>query len=235
MSTPYGEDLAWVHHNGFGEFAESAAPGLLEILWRQGVNDGLVVDIGCGSGIWARALTRAGFRVHGIDPSAAMLALARTTAPDARFELGSFVTCEIPPCDAITAVGEVLNYGRRDELPPFFARAARALRPGGVLVFDVAERESYPPYDEHRVDGDDWVVFARKESDGTHLTRRVTTFRGERRSEEVHRLELHAREDLVAMLRAAFFRVRIRRSYGSRRLPKKHAVYVTVANRPDRM
>ena len=225
----YGEDLAWIHHEGFGEFAESAAPGLLEILWRHGIEDGLVVDAGCGSGIWARELTRAGFDVLGIDPSPAMLAIARDTAPGARFEPGSFGTCEIPPCRAITAIGEILNYGRREDLQPFFTRAAHALRGGGVLVFDVAERESYPPYDERRVDGDDWVVLARKQSDGTRLTRRVTTFRNGRRSEEAHQLELYGRNDVLGMLRAAGFSVRIRRSYGSRRLPPGHFVYVAVA------
>lgn len=225
----YGDDLAFVHHEGFGEFAESAAPGLLEILWRHGIEDGLVVDVGCGSGTWARELTRAGFDVLGIDPSPAMLAIAREAAPGARFEPGSFGTCEIPPCRAITAAGEILNHGRAGDLPAFFTRAAQALCGGGVLVFDIAELDSYPAYDELRVDGEEWAVFARKERDGTRLTRRVTTFRNDRRSEEIHQLELYARNDVLRMLRAAGFRVRIRRSYGTRRLPPGHFVYETVA------
>ena len=223
----YGPDLAYIHHTGFGEFAESAAPGLLEILWKHGVRDGLVVEIGCGSGILARELGRAGFEVLGYDASPAMIALARETAPRARFEAGSFDAIDIPPCNAIVAMGEVLNYGTFDGVRRFIARANTKL-----LVFDVAERDSYPPFDERRVDGDDWSVIAIKESDGVHLTRRVLTFRVEgesmRRTEEVHRLELYDRAEMKAVLREHGFRVTVRRSYGTRRLPEGHAVYVCV-------
>lgn len=225
----YAEDLAWIHHTGFAEFAESASSGILEILWKHGIRQGLVLDVGCGSGILSRELTRANFDVIGFDASTAMIDLARETAPAARFEVARFAEAALPPCDAIVAVGEVLNYGTFDEVRTFVTHAAVALRAGGVLLFDVAERGSYPPYDEHRSGGDDFTVIAIKESDGVHLTRRVLTFReigGEvRRSEEVHQLELYEREALVALLRA-HFRVKVRRSYGSRRLPKGHAVYV---------
>lgn len=36
----YDEDLAYVHDVGFGDFARSVAPGVLEILRRAGVTDG---------------------------------------------------------------------------------------------------------------------------------------------------------------------------------------------------
>lgn len=222
----YGPDLAYIHHAGFSEFAESAAPGLLEILWKHGVRDGLVVELGCGSGILARELARAGFDVLGFDASPAMIALARETNVG-RFEVGRFEEANIPPCNAIVAMGEVLNYGTFDGVRRLVERADTKL-----IVFDVAERGAYPPYDERRVEGDDWSVIAIKESDGTHLIRRVLTFRAEgetmRRTEEVHRLELYDRDELKALLREHGFRVRVRRSYGTRRLPKGHAVYVCV-------
>jgi hypothetical protein len=125
----------------------------------------------------------------------------------------------------------VLNYGTLDEVKRFVAKASQALTAGGVLLFDVAERGSYPPHDERRVGGDDWSVIAIKDSDGNRLTRRVLTFREidgvARRDEEVHELELYAREELLAsILRAHGFRVRTRRSYGSRRLPPGHIVYI---------
>ena len=227
----YETDLAWIHHQGFSEFAESASTGILEILWKHGIHSGTVVDAGCGSGVLARELTRARFDVAGFDASPAMIAIARTTAPDARFEVASLGSAQLPPCDAIVAAGEVLNYATLAEVHAFVDHAAAALRSQGVLLFDVAERGSYPPLHETRIGGDDWTVIVVKESDGERLTRRVLTFRkvgGEvRRSEEVHRLELYDREELLALLRP-HFRVRVRRSYGSRRLPAGHAVYVCV-------
>ena len=223
----YGPDLAYIHHAGFSEFAESAAPGLLEILWKHGVRDGLVVEIGCGSGILARELTRAGFEVLGFDASPAMIALARETAPRARFEVGAFDAIDIPPGNAVVAMGEVLHYGTFDGVRRLVANAKTKL-----LIFDIAERGAYPPYDERRVDGDDWSVIAIKESDGMHLTRRILTFRADgdtmRRTEEVHALELYDRAELQALLREHGFRLQVRRSYGTRRLPKGHSVYVCV-------
>jgi SAM-dependent methyltransferase len=69
-----------------------------------------VVELGCGSGITARRLTDAGHDVLGIDQSAPLIALARERAPGARFTVGSFVTEPLPECDAVLAIGEVLNY-----------------------------------------------------------------------------------------------------------------------------
>jgi len=207
---------------------------LIEILWKHGVHDGLVVELGCGSGILARELTRAGFDVLGFDASPAMIALARKTmrsAGAATFEVGAFDAIDIPPCNAIVAMGEVLNYGTFDGVRKAIANANTQL-----LVFDIAERGAYPPYDERRVEGDDWSVIAIKESDGAHLTRRVFTFRAAgdtmRRSEEVHTLELYERNAMKALLRERGFRVHVRRSYGTRRLPKGHAVYIASAPRP---
>jgi SAM-dependent methyltransferase len=215
----YGEDLAWIHHAGHSDFAESAARWLIQILPR-----GLIVDLGCGSGVLARELTRAGFDVFGIDASPSMIALARKTAPRARFEVGSFETADIPPCAAIVAIGEVFNYGH---LRTLIARIQT-----NMLVFDIAERGSYPAHDETRAGGDDWSVISIKDSDGARLTRRVLTFRqlgGEtRRSEEVHELELYDGDEVKTMLRNAGFAVRTRRSYGAYRLPAGHRVYIAM-------
>ena len=187
-----------------------------------------MLDVGCGTGVLARELTLAGFDVLGFDASPAMIELARSTAPEARFEVASFETAELPSCDAIVAMGEVLSYG---DIRTFIPRAAAALRRDGVLLFDVAERHSYPAYDEQRLGGDDWSIIAIKESDGAKVTRRVLTFRNDggetRRDEEVHELALYDRTELLALLRNDF-RVRVRRSYGRRRLPKGHTVYVCV-------
>lgn len=217
MSSWYGEDLAWIHHAGHSDFAESIAPWLIRTLPR-----GLIVDIGCGSGVLARELTNAGFDVLGIDASPSMIALARETAPRARFEVGSFTTANLPPCAAIVATGEIFNYG---DLRTFIPRVRT-----NVLIFDLAERGSYPAHSEHRAGGDDWSVISIKESDGVHLTRRVLTFRnigGEiRRSEEVHELELYDGSEVQALLRGAGFTVRTRRSYGAYRLPNGHKVYI---------
>ena len=53
----YERDLAEIQHRGFGDFAASAAPGLLGLLREAKIERGTVVDLGCGSGIWLRELS----------------------------------------------------------------------------------------------------------------------------------------------------------------------------------
>jgi SAM-dependent methyltransferase len=234
----YGPDLAHIHHTGFSEFVESASPFILETLWRHGIRDGLVIDVGCGSGILARELTRSGFAVLGIDASDAMIALAHSGADQqfcvepgdlARLEtaeggrlytmVARFEEAELPPCRAITAIGEVLSYG---DIATFIDKAARAIEPGGVLLFDVVEEAID---EERRIEGDDWSVIIVK----TGTTRRILTFRMDdgtmRRDEETHTIHIQDRDKVRALL-DPHFTFRTRRSYGSRRLPRGNAVYI---------
>ena len=85
----YKADLAYIHDVGFGDFAKNSAPGLLEILRQNGIKTGLVVDLGCGSGLWARELSDSGYGVLGVDISPAMIAIARKRVPEGEFETGS--------------------------------------------------------------------------------------------------------------------------------------------------
>jgi 2-polyprenyl-3-methyl-5-hydroxy-6-metoxy-1,4-benzoquinol methylase len=85
MMAGYKDDLAYIHDVGFGDFAKQSTPGLLKILRQSGITNGLVIDLGCGSGIWAQELIKAGYEVLGVDISTAMIELARKRAPQARF------------------------------------------------------------------------------------------------------------------------------------------------------
>jgi SAM-dependent methyltransferase len=235
----YQNDLAYIHDVGFGDFARKAAPGLLAILRRADIRSGLIVDLGCGSGIWAAELTRRGYEVLGIDISRSMIQLARKQAPAARFVNASFLNAKLLACNAVTAIGECFNYtfdGRNSqrELARFFDRVQQALQPGGVFVFDIAEpgqalRRAY-------AEGKDWAILFEAEPRRDLLIRRMTTFRqvGKlyRRSQETHRLRLYRSSDIVAELRRAGFAVRILRAYGRMRLPHAHTAFVATKARP---
>jgi SAM-dependent methyltransferase len=239
----YGDDLAYIHDSGFGDFARNSAPGLLEILRRRGITRGLVVDLGCGSGVWARALCDAGFDVLGIDQSRAMLELARRRAPRGRFLAGSLHEIRIPACEAVTSIGECVNYlaGKANglgRLHGLFRRIFKALKPGGLLIFDIAEPgRGKGPRLKH-FEGIDWAILLEVDEDERSriLTRRITTFRKfgnlYRRDQETHRLRLYERSTVSGELRRIGFKVSTLAGYGPQRFPKACAGFV--ARKPFR-
>jgi SAM-dependent methyltransferase len=228
----YDEDLAYIHDQGFAEIAEAAAVFVLELL----ASHASIVELGCGSGVTARRLTDAGHEVLGIDQSAALIALARGRAPRASFRVGSFVTEPIPECDVVLAIGEVFSYlfdegNTRAALASIFARIYAALRPSGLLVFDLASPGLVPGGRSRTwTTGRDWAVLVESHEEGDLLTRRITSFRergaGYRRSEEVHRQRLYRAGEILALLRAAGFRAHTRRGYGKVSPGRGRHVYV---------
>lgn len=224
----YREDLAYINDVGFSDFTAGTTPGVLALLRRSGIRDGLVVDLGCGSGRWAEALGNAGYEVLGVDLSPSMIRMARKRAPRARFQTGSLLSAKLPACDAVTAIGEIVNYQfdpkhSRASLTRFFRRVHAALRPGGMFVFDIAAPDRVPPEVPNRYfhEGEDWSIHV--EVDGNPhsrwMTRRIVCFRKNatgryRRSEEFHRLRLLDPAEIVAELESIGFRARSQSGYG---------------------
>jgi SAM-dependent methyltransferase len=237
----YETDLAYVHDVGFGGFSRDSTPGLLKILRQCGIRSGRIVDLGCGSGIWARALADAGYDVVGVDLSPAMIEMARKRLPEGRFQVGSFTTFRYPKCEAITALGEVFNYLfdrglSRAALRRVFQHAYRALSPGGVFVFDVGEPALLNGPDRRFAEGDNWAVLVRYEADRmkNRLTRHIVTFRRigrtYRRSEETHVVQLYRGEEIAKLLRDVGFRIRPVRGYGTYRF--RQGVVGLIARKP---
>jgi SAM-dependent methyltransferase len=228
----YRADLAYIHDAGFGGMARAAGPVLVAALRRGGFPAGLVVDLGCGSGVVSRAVAEAGYDVLGIDISPAMIALARAHLPGGTFRVASVLSTEIPHCIAVAAVGEVFNYLFDSEncaasFSQLLRRIHSALAPGGLLLFDVAGPGRVPGRGPRRgfAVGDDWAVLVTTEEDARSriLTRSITTFRqvGDlyRRDREVHRQRLIPPAELAQELRAIGYRVRVVRGHGSERFP----------------
>lgn len=237
MVKAYSDDLAYIHDVGFSDFVLQAAPALLAILRKDGIRGGLVVDLGCGSGILARRLSDEGYDVLGIDISRAMIRLARKKAPRATFVGGSFLSSKLPRRNVITAIGEVLNYAfdRRNNLRSlegFFRRAYNALKPGGLLIFDIAEPGRGGPdgFRQGGSIGKDWAVLFRMEENRGQLVRQMVTFRkwgkDYRRSDETHVLRLFKCSLIRNMLERAGFQVKTLAGYGRSRFPAGLTAFV---------
>lgn len=230
VGSGYQSDLAYIHDAGFTAFARESAPGLLKILQTAGIDEGRVVDLGCGSGVWARELVKAGYDALGVDLSPAFIEIARKRVPSAEFHAASFLDFPLPRCRAVTAIGEVFNYqfDRRNHwktLQRFFKKVYAALEPGGVFLFDSAEPGRNQDVAQSFRHSGDWTVLVDFEHDPAKrtLTRRVVTYRkvGKcfRRDEETHILRLYPGRELAELLREIGFRVRLLRRYGDFPLP----------------
>jgi SAM-dependent methyltransferase len=237
----YGPDLAHVHDAGFAGFSERAADFVVELLRRRRPAGAHVVELGCGGGQLAAALVAAGFRVTAIDHSRDFVRMARRRAPGARVVHASAFGFEIPPCDAVVALGEVLCYrgpagtsaAARRRL---YRRCAGALPEGGFLLFDVVTPALAAPVVRRGfTEGADWACFAETRATGRSLERRIVTFRARagswRRAEEVHHQELLDPAEQARELRAAGFTVRRLRGYGSQPLLPGRAALLAVRSR----
>jgi SAM-dependent methyltransferase len=243
QSPAYGRDLAFIHDAGFGDFAHHAAQNMLSLLEQRGTTRGLIVDLGCGGGISARAYTRAGFDVLGIDISRSQIALARRHAPRARFRVRSLFDAKIPRCVGVSAIGECFNYlfDRSNDaraLERVLRRVFAALEPGGVLMFDVSTPGRVA--DGLRRDffeGRGWTVTVEASEDRRHrqLRRAITSYRragsAYRRSFELHELRLWSAREVVRLLKRIGFEVATRDRYGVLRLPEGMVCFVATKRR----
>jgi SAM-dependent methyltransferase len=219
----YDRDLAYIHHHGFSDFARNAAPDVIALLRAAGIEHGLVVDLGCGSGVLAGELVKHGFQVFGVDLSAEMIALAREHVPDATFVVGSLHEVALPPCAAITAIGEPFTYADGDALRRTLARCAAALPAGGLLLFDIIEHLDGDAmrYRNWSAEGDDWMIAVDVTEEGRQITRKMWMYRAEgdlyRRTSEVHQAWTFTRNELTAWLTEAGFAV----TFGGWELPPR--------------
>jgi len=238
----YQEDLAYIQAVAFGDLAKGAMPAVIERLRATPIRVRRVVDVGCGAGISTRALVDAGFDTVAIEPSASLLAIARNTAPGARFKLGSVHEVALEPCEALLALGEPLTYHGPDmdadaRLHAFCERAARALTPGGLMIFDLIEAEGAPLDARGWSSGDDWAILyeAREDRAARRITRHIETFRskaagttGYRRSREVHDACTFEIREVKRWLEGAGFSVETADRYGAYALaPRRRAFFAT--------
>lgn len=119
---------------------------IVKLLNKENINDGLVCELGAGTGKMTRLLRDRGYDMIGIDNSDAMLMVARNAeyepensgkneilylCQDMReFELYGTVRACVSVCDCINYILD------KDELTEVFRLVNNYLDPGGVFIFD---------------------------------------------------------------------------------------------------
>lgn len=113
---------------------------LVSLLKKYGVEDGLVLDMGCGTGAMTRYLDAHGYDMTGIDVSEEMLTIAKEkSSPDIlyllqdmrEFELYGTMRAAVSICDSMNYILE------EDDLLQVFSLVNNYLDPGGICIFDL--------------------------------------------------------------------------------------------------
>jgi SAM-dependent methyltransferase len=227
----YQPDLAAVHHRGFAFHAAACAPGIVDILAPVRARRGLVLELGCGTGLLTKELIAAGHRVIATDASPAMLEIARGLVGEAAKDVRQLTLPDdpLPQADAIVAIGHPINYlADAAAIDRALTAMAGALRPDGVLAFDLCDLE----WGEARRDapnfagvGADWAIiteFSMPSPD--RFVRDITTFVPNadgswRRGSEHHENVLTDTARVPALLRQHGVEARVASSFGAETLP----------------
>lgn len=121
---------------------EEWAEYLITILKEYGVKDGLVLDLGCGTGNMTELLAKVGYDMIGIDNAEEMLEIAMEKRAKSgcdilyllqdmrEFELYGTVKAIVSICDSVNYIAE------EEDLLQVFQLVNNYLDPKGVFVFD---------------------------------------------------------------------------------------------------
>lgn len=230
-----------MHHLGFGFHADACAPGILALLEPARERGGLVLELGCGSGLLTRHLVDAGHRVLATDASPAMVELAREHAAGAE-DVRVLVLPDdpLPSADAVVSVGHVVSYLDDAGAVERALRAiAAAVTPGGLFAIDICDlewaslRRDAPTYS--RVE-DDWAIVTRFAVPAPdRFLRQITTFVRNpdgswRRDDERHDNVLVETALIPELLAGEGLEVVVQPSFGREALPL--GLRVVVGRRP---
>lgn len=119
---------------------EKWASQVIDILKKHNINEGIIADLGCGTGEFTKILSQAGYDMIGIDNSYDMLEVATYKKGDSsilylnqdmrEFELYG-------TCAAITSICDSMNYILEyEDLVRVLKLVNNYLDPGGVFIFD---------------------------------------------------------------------------------------------------
>ncbi|MCR4999681.1 MAG: class I SAM-dependent methyltransferase [Lachnospiraceae bacterium] len=142
------------------------AQNVYHLLKKQGITDGLIAELGCGTGQMTRRFRDMGFDMIGIDNSIEMLDMARAKESDEsilylcqdmrEFELYGTVKAVVSICDSMNYITE------EEDLLQVFKLANNYLDPGGIFLFDMNT-----PFKYRELLGDG--VFAENRDEGSFI------------------------------------------------------------------
>lgn len=106
---------------------------------------GTYLDIGCGTGNYTIEFSRRGIKMIGVDPSEAMLSIARSRSSEVNWQYGKAESIHLPDAsvDGVLAILTTHHWTNQDK---GYAELGRVMKPGGHLVIFTATPEQMRAY-----------------------------------------------------------------------------------------
>lgn len=108
-------------------------PGALRLL--QPARGEKILDLGCGQGVFSRAMAEAGARVTGVDAAASLIARARTYPSRTPVRYLDRDAAQLDGLGEFDAASAILCLQNMEHLDEVIAATAKVLRPGGRLLW----------------------------------------------------------------------------------------------------
>jgi SAM-dependent methyltransferase len=183
-----------------------------------GVKIGL--DVGCGGGWFTRAFARQGYQMTGLDVSAEMLNFAQAAAlkegTRGEYLLGDISAFTSPKkFDFVTAINDCVNYLPKTKLKKAFLNVKKALKKGGIFLFDISSVRKFQQKIANTVSVDEredvtYISFNKAEEDGVTMEVTLFTKRADGafdRKEETHRQYAYSETEILSALSECGFTV----------------------------
>jgi SAM-dependent methyltransferase len=140
------DGLAWVYNKYWGsKFVALMLTVLDKLVLEHLPKNARILDLCCGTGQLAQALSERGYQVTGLDGSREMIRIARENAPGGEFVVRDARRFRISNTyDAVVSAFDRLNHiMTTQELILAFGNVHASLRPGGRFLFDLNMQEGY--------------------------------------------------------------------------------------------
>jgi SAM-dependent methyltransferase len=140
------EALAFLYSRTMAEdFCRRALPAYRHLLLKSLPTNSHLLDLCCGTGQWARELTRLGYRVTGLDTSSSMIQLARVIAPAACFLVADARSFAFTRSfsGAVSAFNSLAHATNARDLLLIFRNVRLVLPKGAPFLFDLSMEEAY--------------------------------------------------------------------------------------------
>lgn len=197
---------------GWNYYPEIFGEQLLQWLRRNDVKPRNAMDLACGTGILCEILHKSGIQASGMDFSAGMIDIARSSNPEIHYDVADMITyCPEAQFDLVTCTGDAINHiSDLADVERIFRNVYAYTSPGGYFIFDILNENEVSTSEPFEMDFSDtirvWFQMTRPADKQVNLKIRVYENEQLQFEENIHET-IHDPAIICDLLRKSGFEV----------------------------